>query len=242
MTMKSPQDLGNLVEQTVEILKADVDRNLDQLEGRDVFWARGFVRAVFAYIEGLISTLRLKALLTNVAVQANLAKEPIELTKGGGFATLVPDVARHVEKIQRGAGFTPAETLLLKEWTFRLDDNGEIKYEKAKLSLASHLQFAFGMYAKAGGVKYALPKGEAGWEKLRLSIRIRDRITHPKRASDLNVTQDEAKTVMAAYVWIWECQAELLKLFKEKQASEKPPDTPPSVNSTIPPPPVSSGS
>lgn len=218
--------LTRLVEETVEILQRDVERYLDNNEkSDDVFWRRGFVRAVFAYIEGLISTLKLKALLTDLALQHKLASQRIKLTEGGGFKTMIPDIVRHFETAQQGAGFSSAETLLLKDATFRLDDDGRVKFEKAKLSLASNLQFAFLMYAKAGGVEYSIPKGDAGWDKLKRSIKVRDRITHPKRSRDLDVSYDELEMVMSAYVWVFACQVELLKCFKDKYESDEAPET-----------------
>ena len=46
--------IAKLVEEVVEILQQDVERYLDHNEETgDVFWRRGLVRAVFAYIEGL---------------------------------------------------------------------------------------------------------------------------------------------------------------------------------------------
>jgi hypothetical protein len=219
-------NLSDWVEATVKVLSQDVERYWDRvIESDDVFWRRGYVRAVFAYVEGLISTLKLKALLTNLAQQHKLATGRIELTKGGGFKTLVPDMFRHFEKVRAGAGFSDAEILLLKDWTYRLTDKGEVEFERAKLSLKSNLQFAFRMYAKAAGVEYSLPKGEAEWDKFKRSIKIRDRLTHPKKPADLQVSDEDMRMVAEAYVWIFDCQVAFLETLKEKRDRENPGDS-----------------
>lgn len=137
---------------------------------------------------------------------------------------MIPDVVRHFAKAYDGAGFSPAEMLLLKDAMFRLSDDGMVKYEKAKLPLVSNLQFAFRMYGKAGGVAYSIPKGGDEWDKFKRSIKVRDRIMHPKRARDLNVSHDELLMVTAAYVWVFSCQVELYKLLVEKHEEASKPE------------------
>ena len=54
---------------------------------------------------------------------------------------------------------------------------------------------------------------EDDWEKFRLSIEIRNRITHPKHSSDLLISEDEIETVMQAHDWFF-------KVFNDLQKNE----------------------
>lgn len=80
------------------------------------------------------------------------------------------------------------------------------------------------MYAKASQVQYELPKGEDGWNKFTTAIRIRDRLTHPKRPKDLAVSEDDVMIVLTAYSWVFKCEIDLLQLATERlqtQAKEE---------------------
>src|SRR5688572_20726251 len=154
------EELTTLIEKVTDVLRNDVKRYVDLIdeEPDDVFWRRGFVRAVFAYIEGLTSTLKLKALITHKVLQWKLAHSPItpsEVKSGGGLkavAGILGDMYRHLRDAEKGADFSFAEILLLLERSYRLNDKGQVKWTKAKIPLANNLQFAFQMYAKAAQI------------------------------------------------------------------------------------------
>jgi hypothetical protein len=50
------------------------------------------------------------------------------------------------------------------------------------------------------GFTYTLDTGE-GWAAMLATIKIRDRLVHPKRAIDMIVTDDELATVSSAQDW-----------------------------------------
>jgi hypothetical protein len=102
-----------------------------------------------------------------------------------------------------------------------LDDKRQVKWTKAKTPTASNLQFAFRMYAKASQIDYTLPRGDSGWQDFKRAIKVRDRLTHPKRPQDLEVSEDETQTVLRAYKWLFECQILFGERLREKIESEK---------------------
>jgi len=97
---------------------------------------------------------------------------------------------------------SPNEIALIKEEDYELDDTGAIKTRKARLKFFGNFRFAFAVGAKAAGVNYQLDVGGDGWRSLRDAVPVRDRLTHPKRATDLVVTDAEVRNVMAAFMWV----------------------------------------
>lgn len=121
--------IGSLVEKVTEDLKKDVNRYWDHTiaEPEDVFWRRGLVRAAFAYFEGLISTLKLKAILTHKALQAELMSAPWENEPKSepGPSGLLRCFFEHIEKARKGANFSYSEIMLLCEKSYRLTGKGK---------------------------------------------------------------------------------------------------------------------
>jgi len=96
---------------------------------------------------------------------------------------------------------TPGEISLIKEEDYELADSGEVRIRNARLKLLNNFRFAFAVAAKAADVNFRLDVGGVGWQALRESIPVRDRLTHPKRLSDLIVTENEVRQAMTAFDW-----------------------------------------
>jgi hypothetical protein len=77
------------------------------------------------------------------------------------------------------------------EKDFDLNDKGEVVERTAKISLTKNIKFAFSVFAKANEVANTLDAGSEWWSKLKSSIKVRDRLTHPRFPSDLDVTPQE---------------------------------------------------
>lgn len=102
---------------------------------------------------------------------------------------------------QKHATLTIEELTLCYEKTIGLSDKGKVELKKAKLTTLPNLQFAFAVYAKAFFLPFTLDVKCDGWRFLVKSIEIRDRFTHPKRPSDLKITNDELRNALNAYQW-----------------------------------------
>ncbi len=68
----------------------------------------------------------------------------------------------------------------------------------AKIPLAKNIRFAFSVFAEANGTKPTLDVGSEWWSKLQESIRVRDRLTHPRSPSDLDVSPSEVISTVVA--------------------------------------------
>ena len=87
-------------------------------------------------------------------------------------------------------GFTIGEFALLRDESYELAENGEARVKTAKLTLKSNLKFTFASWAKATETTCKLDLSDDGWQNFQAAIKVRDRLMHPKRASDLNVTEE----------------------------------------------------
>lgn len=96
--------------------------------------------------------------------------------------------------------FSQGEVDMLAEVTYRLAENGVVKKVPAKISLDGNILFAFKAIERVTKTGYTLEQG-ADWELLKRSIRLRDRLTHPKTLDQLVVTDQDYGMVLTAWGW-----------------------------------------
>jgi hypothetical protein len=118
-------------------------------------------------------------------------------------------------RIQPETPATHAESAFLLEEAYELSEKGDIRTVPAKIPLTKNIKFAFKAFSRAGHSDYKLPVGTAGWEKLTKSIKIRDRLMHPKNPNDTVVTETEHNTVLQTSRWFMDCATECFSNVKE---------------------------
>ena len=101
----------------------------------------------------------------------------------------------------RNVDLTRAECAMLREESYVLKEKGYTKITKSKLRTADNVAFTLRVLAKARGGTYKLDVNSLGWRAFKASILVRDRVTHPKGASDLEVTKEEVESTLAAATW-----------------------------------------
>jgi hypothetical protein len=106
---------------------------------------------------------------------------------------------------------SPEEVLCCKEISFNMTDKGQMKEHPAKLRFLPNLQFAFAVLAKTFQVPFKLDTSCMDWKHMVLSVKLRDRLTHPKRPFDLELTDEELGLALKAYVWFDTQVEELLQ-------------------------------
>jgi hypothetical protein len=99
----------------------------------------------------------------------------------------------------------PEEIAMAKDEDYELDESGKIKMVKAKLRFKSNFRFAFNLFVKSAALDQKTMPDLAGneWGNLVDSLKIRDRITHPKSISDLEITDKEIQKVLRSYDWVY---------------------------------------
>lgn len=101
---------------------------------------------------------------------------------------------------------TEGERVLASEVSYDLKSTGDVSVRSAKLSLASNVRFTFKIFATVFESWTPLDTGGHDWECFQRSIKVRDRITHPKRATDLFITGVELDEANSAIIWFYQSQ------------------------------------
>jgi hypothetical protein len=109
---------------------------------------------------------------------------------------VAPPVAEY-----NSVALSKAETALLTEESYDLNDKGEAIIKKAKLRTAENLLFSVKIVSKAAKSTYEIDKSTEGWSAFKETIKIRDRITHPKSTEELNISDNELKVIMKTMTW-----------------------------------------
>ncbi len=106
---------------------------------------------------------------------------------------------------------SPGEQAMLAEVSPDIDDKGQVTERQAHIALKHNVRFALQTFAKTEGLTFILSVSDDGWESFQKSIRIRDRLMHPKNANDLTVSDEETGILDRASGW-WATQlGDLLK-------------------------------
>jgi hypothetical protein len=105
----------------------------------------------------------------------------------------------------------PGERMLAVEETCELSTSGRVETRRAKLHTLGNVRFAFDIAARSEGADFHLDVSHRGWQLLQHSIKVRDRLMHPKVSSDLHVSDEEIRNALFAFIW-FESQAVKLLL------------------------------
>jgi hypothetical protein len=76
--------------------------------------------------------------------------------------------------------------------------NGNVIEKTAKIRLDENITYAFALLDRLHGIGPTLDKSLEWWASLQSSIKVRDRLTHPRRIEDLDVPAREFFDVMEA--------------------------------------------
>ena len=98
---------------------------------------------------------------------------------------------------------TDAELALLREERAQLNNKGEPERKGNYQPFLPNLLFSVRCYVKNHGAKYQPDISHNGWESMKKSVAVRDRLTHPKSASGLEVKEEDLECFSAGSEW-WE--------------------------------------
>jgi hypothetical protein len=155
-----------------DALYRDMTYYEDLLQKEDNHFARrAYFRGAFAFVEGTIHFLR-ESLLRRI--QNN---------------QLLGDLVNfdHVS--------------LLVGQSAILDDTGRIKHENQRIPTAKVIAFVMRMHAETLEYDPCLLFSDNGWESLRKSMKVRDRVTHPKAIEDLLISDAEMDLLRLGLAW-----------------------------------------
>jgi hypothetical protein len=87
---------------------------------------------------------------------------------------------------------------LLQERVLALDDNGKPTNRPWRFRLVPNYRYTFRLVESLCGIAELVPAKAPEWQGLVTLVKIRNRLTHPKRVSDLDVTDADVIAAMNA--------------------------------------------
>jgi len=93
---------------------------------------------------------------------------------------------------------TPQERYFAADMEYEINDRGGVVETTAKISLARNIRFALALNRKAHKVSEPFDPSVEWWSCMKEAIRIRDRLTHPKWPTDLDISGEEIMKVLKA--------------------------------------------
>jgi hypothetical protein len=112
------------------------------------------------------------------------------------------------------------------ETGYYVDGKGEVVETNLKTRTSNNLLFSLRVFAEVVGLPLTIDKGGRNWQAYSEALKIRDRITHPKRLEDVELTDAEievvreAKGMIIAYLQIFSSPS-LISHIKEKSNEAK---------------------
>lgn len=107
-------------------------------------------------------------------------------------------VAAIDDAIDNGVELTQAEIDFAFEISHQLNEHGYIVEGAAHIKLTKNIKFAFNLYSKAHKLNKPFDAGLKWWHDLKIAIKIRDRLMHPRIPQDLDISPKEVITVISA--------------------------------------------
>lgn len=97
-----------------------------------------------------------------------------------------------------GIDVTDHERYLTVEVEGKLNEKGEIYERPTKIRLAQNVRFAFRLLEKANGQPTKFDPSEKWWSCFKETIRVRDRLAHPRMPADIDVSGAEIISALEA--------------------------------------------
>ncbi len=102
------------------------------------------------------------------------------------------------EQIVAGSSISDAERALALEEKYILNNQGEAMVVAAHIRLKENIRFAFHLYSKVFDTPSTLDVQSEWWNSLVRSIKVRDRLMHPRSPEDLTIYPKETRAVADA--------------------------------------------
>jgi hypothetical protein len=172
--MEKFKTLGDVTRRIQKLLE-DACEAENYLKNNDSQFARRtYIRSVFAYMEGTIWLL--KQLIIQTVFQSKAVTNPLQL-------------------------LSLAELALLSDVSYDLKDNGE-PYEQPKfLPTSKNLRLTVSVLNRFTGGSIDLQTNSTTWNRFNQTIQVRNRITHPKNAGEIDITNEENQHAIEVCNW-----------------------------------------
>lgn len=112
----------------------------------------------------------------------------------------------------------PIMELALTETSYSVNDQGRLEEHIRPIPVTSMIRLVTKL-AEEHCPELKTDFSNAGWSNLKQTIKIRNRITHPKSASDLEVTPEDIAISQAGFFWLLALIADVMEATKNASAN-----------------------
>lgn len=132
------------------------------------------------------------------------------------------------QAVRRHAGvmgqLSPHELSALLEEAYSIDSHGNIHVQGRYFPTGATIRFVVKILQRCRPL-YTVEFNHPGWSKLKSSITVRNRIVHPKRIEDQNVSDEELADCLSGFTWLLalalEMREEILDDYKRVRSLTK---------------------
>ncbi len=118
-----------------------------------------------------------------------------------------------------------ADYAILADESYDLKNNGETSVQTKFLKLPDNLRFTVKTVNRLFGAQLDLGVGTTKWENFKKAIEVRNRITHPRNTSEVDISDDEIEMCKEVSSWFNELVHEFMQsLVKNSKLTEKVPE------------------
>ena len=97
--------------------------------------------------------------------------------------------------------FKPELRLTLEGKKYTVESSGKLKSNYLSIKLTDDIRFTFQTYMDIRGFQLSSSFNDNGWNDLKETIKIRNRITHPKSTVEQEINTSEIAICMSGYNW-----------------------------------------
>ena len=114
---------------------------------------------------------------------------------------------------------TDVELLTLREQTFKLTEKGNVEIRDGNyIPAKTAFRFTISMLEKTYGKPYLLDLQSSGYHAFLQTLSVRNRITHPKSATEFLISQDDVRNACRAAEWFSIQSEQIPATFTAEQA------------------------
>lgn len=125
-------------------------------------------------------------------------------TAFAAFEGVISIFRDHITGIAADLGeLSPAEVAALAESLVQISETGKISTQSRFVPLLPMFRFLTRISMRLDP-RLVINFADGNWEKVRTALQVRNRIMHPKAASDLSVSPDDVTVCMDAFYWLLE--------------------------------------
>jgi hypothetical protein len=170
-----------------------------------------FIELLHNDLEGLISLL----------AHANMVQYRRAIVRAA-FAGVegALEVLRQYASMKREV-LSVGELVVLSSKTYRINEKGEVNETDQFFSLKQSTKFVFTTCIKAYELNHRIDYGGNEWRAFVKSIEIRNRLMHPKKIADMDVSSDDIGLAHEGTNWVLIQSIKLARMMGEKALAER---------------------